>query len=422
MVCLWLRFSWSLPVRLVPALLACASLPAAAQTLPVDLSFTGDVRIAGADGERAWTDGGFGKTRFGGDRDGDFRIRPRLTEGELIWQPRFGWSTKAVIAVAAQDGQQHAVDLVEAFVAVKPMQSADTRISGRVGLFWPPVSLEHEGAAWQVADMITPSAINSWIGEEVKVVGAEGTISRTFGEHRLSATLGLFGFNDTSGTLLSFRGWAMHDFKTTAFGREKLPTLPETMEYAQAAYTRPTAEIDNRPGFYAKLAWQPPAPVSLEAFYYDNRGDPQAVTSNLLWGWRTRFVDIGARAQLGPATTLTAQALTGTTRMGPDEGQGIWIDTRFRSAFLRLSHKFGPTTFSTRFDLFGTDESGSEMEGESGESGWAATGAGSWQMFDHARLLVELLHVDSRREGRLRDALDPRQSQTIVQTALRLSL
>jgi hypothetical protein len=43
-------------------------------------------------------------------------------------------------------------------------------------------------------------------------------------------------------------------------------------------------------------------------------------------------------------------------------------------------------------------------------------------LFDHARLLVELLHVDSRRQGRLRDALDPHQRQTIVQAALRLSL
>jgi hypothetical protein len=42
-------------------------------------------------------------------------------------------------------------------------------------------------------------------------------------------------------------------------------------------------------------------------------------------------------------------------------------------------------------------------------------------LFDHAKLLLELLHVDSRREGRLRDGLAPRQRQTIVQTALRLA-
>jgi hypothetical protein len=400
--------------------LACAAAPAQAQTLPLDLSVTGDLRLVGAAGERGWIDGGFGKTRFGGGSDGDFRLRPKLAEGELIWHPQFGFSTRGTLVVAAQDGQEHAVDLVEAFLTVKPMPIGNTRISGRAGLFWPPVSLEHEGAAWQVADMITPSAINSWIGEEVKVIGAEASVSRTLGGHRISGTLGLFGYNDTSGTLLSFRGWALHDFKTTAFSRETLPELPETLEYDQAHYTLPTFEIDDRPGFYAKIAWQPPAPITLEALYYDNRGDPEAVNAALLWGWRTRFLNLGARAQIGPGTQLIAQAMTGNTRMGIDEGEGIWVDTNFRSAFVRLSQKFGRATFSTRLDLFGTDEKGSEMEGENGESGWAAAGAGSFPIFDHAKLLVELLHVDSRREGRLRVGLDPKQRQTVVQTALRV--
>ena len=59
--------------------------------------------------------------------------------------------------------------------------------------------------------MITPSAINSWIGEEVKVVGVEGTATHPLAGGRLSGTFGLFGFNDTAGTQLAFRGWALHD-------------------------------------------------------------------------------------------------------------------------------------------------------------------------------------------------------------------
>ena len=48
------------------------------------------------------------------------------------------------------------------------------------------------------ADTITPSAINSWIGEEVRPLAAEVTASTTAGEHQLSATAGIFAANDTA--------------------------------------------------------------------------------------------------------------------------------------------------------------------------------------------------------------------------------
>src|SRR4051812_29116810 len=102
------------PFRLLAVARACVAsaaitfaAAAAAQTLPVDLSVTGDVRLVGADGEASWIDGGLGKTRFGGARDGDFRLRPELTEAAIVWQPRLGWAAKANIAVIAQQGQEH---------------------------------------------------------------------------------------------------------------------------------------------------------------------------------------------------------------------------------------------------------------------------------------------------------------------------
>ena len=67
--------------------------------------------------------------------------------------------------------RSRAPGLSEAYLVFKPTPAGDTRYSVRAGLFYPPVSQEHQGPAWIDADMITPSAINSWIGEEVKVVG-----------------------------------------------------------------------------------------------------------------------------------------------------------------------------------------------------------------------------------------------------------
>ena len=72
---------------------------------------------------------------------------------------------------------------------------------------------------------VTPSAINSWIGEEVKVGGVEATLSTMIGEHACRLTVAAFELNDTAGTLLTFRGWALHDEKATLFGFQPLPVM-----------------------------------------------------------------------------------------------------------------------------------------------------------------------------------------------------
>lgn len=401
-----------------------AASPAAppAWLAPDTVSGTLDLRLAGADGEPSWTDGGFGRARFGGGDGGGFSPRPALAAAELVWRPPLGWDLTGTLSVAAQHEQDYPVDLIEAFVTWKPVPRGPTRLSARAGLLWPPVSLEHEGPAWTVTDMITPSAINSWIGEEVKTVAAEGTVSRALGGQRVSATLALFGFNDTAGTLLAFRGWAMHDLKAGAFGHQPLPPLNDFMLFAQAPATRPTIELDGRLGVYGKLAWSPAAPVQVEAFYYANRGVPEAVTSTLQWGWETRFLHLGLSADLGPRTRLLAQALTGTTEMGIEEDGRYWVETRYRAAYLRATHDIGRVALSGRVDLFDTRERGSQMARDESEEGWALTAAGRLRLSDEAALLVEGLHVDSRRGTRLRAGVAPKQDQTVVQLALRLTL
>jgi hypothetical protein len=190
----------------------------------------------------------------------------------------------------------------------------------------------------------------------------------------------------------------------------------------QAPTTRPLLELDDRVGFYGKLGWNPSPAVALEAFYYDNRANPEAVNPSLQWGWRTRFLDVGARVQLGPDTRLLAQFLTGSTRMGFDEGYGIWVHTRFRAGYARLSHRIGPLTLSGRLDLFGTTDRGSEMGADESEHGWAATAAASYKVSRHVQMLVEALRVESRRSARARLGLPPNQVQNQLQAALRLVL
>jgi len=166
------------------------------------------------------------------------------------------------------------------------------------------------------------------------------------------------------------------------------------------------------------------APVTLSAFYYDNRGDPVAFTSHTQWGWRTRFLNLGARIDLGPNTQLLAQGLTGSAHMGQDEDEAdeLWVETRFRAAYLRLSQTIGHFALSGRLDLFATRQHGEYVHADDSEDGWALTGAGAWHLTDQAQLILEWLHTETTRDARARLALPPRQNQDVLQAAMRITL
>jgi len=383
-----------------------------------------DGRFVVADGEKSWIDGGFGKTRFGGTNDEDYKVRAVPVEATAAWMPRFTNSLSANISGGWQRGQQHHADLIEAFLNFLPPQHGSIGFSARAGLMWPEISLEHAtGGVWSTVYTITPSAINSWVGEEVKPIALEGTLHAGIGQHQFAATGAIFAFNDTSGTLLSFRGWALHDIKATAFGHFPLPPLNDFMKFAQQDQTRSLIELDNRPGFYGRLEWRPPWPFGASVFYYDNRGDPKVFNKNLQWGWRTRFWNVGLNADLGPNTRLLAQGMTGSTIMGFETNSVPWVHTHFRSAYVLVSQTIDDKTAVTgRVEAFGTRERGSQMSPDESEHGWSWTAAVRHSLTNNLALFVEALNVRSRRGTRERIGLDPFQAQTVFQAALRFTL
>jgi hypothetical protein len=385
------------------------------------LEISGDVRTVAIDGEKSWVNGGFGKFRSG-DHFG-WELQPQLGNASLVWKPQFTWSLGATIVGSLQGGQLTQAGLSEAYFSFRPMRGSKVTFSARAGLMWPPISLEHKGADWHVVDSITPSAINSWIAEEVRPAAIEGTVGTNLGAHKLKGTLALFAANDTSGTLLTFRGWAIHDRTTLAFNRQPLPPLDEPISGYQAPYTHPLLDVGpgfaHRLGYYAKISWQPPIPVRFELFHYDNRADPEAVDSNLEWGWRTRFNNLGIVVEPGAGTQLKFQALDGRTKMGFTDSGRRWVDNRFRSAYALASHQFGAVTLTVRGDAFDTRNHGSDVGDEYDETGWSAmlSAKHDWQHFTG---LIELLHVSSRREGREDVGLSPRQEQTQLQAEMRM--
>jgi hypothetical protein len=414
--------------RAIPLGCAVAALWAVPARADEDMRFftkdafelSGDLRLVAVDGEKSWVEGGFGKLRSGSD--GDFRVQPQLGNVSLVWKPQFTWSLGAVVVGSLQGGQRTEAGLSQAYLTFRPMRSTKLAVSARAGLMWPPISLEHEGADWHVKDSITPSAINSWIGEEVRPLAAEASVSGSWGSHKLRATAALIAANDTAGTLLTFRGWALHDRTTLAFGAQPLPPVGDFTGH-QAPYTHPLIDLHSgfahRPGYYAKLAWQPPVPVRIELFRYDNRADPEDVNSAPEWGWHTRFEQVATVADLGGGAELKAQAFLGRTQMGYTMPGRRWFDTRFRSAFVMATKPFGKVGLAARAEAFDARNRGSLWDDEYDEHGWSAMIAGKRE-FGPITGLVELLHVWSDTPARESVGEKERQGQTQLQAAVRM--
>lgn len=421
-----LRIGGAIPVGC--ALAALCATPAQAETdlrlfTPDTLEVTGDVRSVAVGGEESWVTGGYGKLRSGGATGGDFHLRPELGNVDLIWQPQFTWSLSATIVGALQGGERTQAGLSQAYLSFRPMRSGKLAVSARAGLMWPPISLEHEGADWNVKDSVTPSAINSWVGEEVRPVAAEGTLAATLGDQKFRATAALMAANDTAGTLLTFRGWALHDTTTLAFRRQPLPPMAAEYQGYQAPFTHPLLDVHggfaHRPGYYAKLSWQPPAPVRVDLFRYDNRANPQDNNPDLEWGWRTCFNQVSAVAELGGGAELKAQAMSGHTRMGFPDGERRWVDARFHSAFVLVTKPIGRFGLAARAEAFDVRNHGSVWDREFNDTGWSAMVAGKRE-WGAVTGLIELLHVSSKREDREELGLKPRQRQTQLQAEVRM--
>ena len=126
-------------VALAFALCSCAG-PLAAQ----EFSVRGYVDLRGgwAADEDSWVDGGLGKTRFGG---GD-----AFASGNAALAAH--WQLTPALSAAAQvqfSPQQHpSVDVLDAYVAYRPVSTTPWRWSAKLGAFFPPISQENDGIGW----------------------------------------------------------------------------------------------------------------------------------------------------------------------------------------------------------------------------------------------------------------------------------
>jgi len=261
----------------------------------------------------------------------------------------------------------------------------------RLGQFFLPTSRENKGPLWTSPYSISFSALNTWIGEEVRPIGADLQWRSQF-----YWTLGATAFrgNDTSGTLLAWRGWAIGDRLTVYDEPLPLPPLPDFPK--QSDVTRPFEhDLDGRTGFSERVRFTLPERANIQLLHFDNRGD------RLLYGgeysWATKYNHIsGEIGTVGP-TTFAAEYMWGKTGMGfPDR---VHVQTDFDAWYALITHKQGRNRFTGRYEKFSvTDRAHSALHDVYDDNGRAWTFAWLFDVTPKLRAGAEFVQITGVRD------------------------
>jgi hypothetical protein len=382
-----------------------------------------DARLVSSDGQRSFVNGGLGTLRFDHTQSGLRLGRARFALSEALGEV---WSLR-LDASAWADHDRNPVDLTEAYLQFRPYPFAGYRFRLKAGAFYAPISLENRAAGWESPYTLSYSAINTWLGEELRTIGVEGQLdwlgTRTghgfanheFASHEFDIALtgGLYGWNDPAGAVVATRGFALSDRQTTLFGRvgssNSSPLKPIELFH----------EIDGRPGYYAGVEGRYFDRIVVRALHYDNRADPTAFDSAIQTSaWQTHFNSVGLRAESANGWTAIVQWLDGQTYT---ELQGEDYRSPFRARFALVSRQMGSHRLSIRYDSFAVD---SEAEdGEGAQRGHAWTAAYVFEPTAHWKVTLEWLRVISDAPYRAEELGTPRvATETQVQLAVRFAL
>lgn len=322
--------------------------------------------------------------------------------------------------VAADNGNDNAIDLSQAFVEWRPYPQSQWSWRTKVGAFYPPISLENRGVAWQSLYSLSPSAINTWIGEEVRALGMEvratnsgAALQRAFD---VSLVAAIYGWDDPMGVLLFQRGWAIHDHEVPVFGQ--LPRPFPRSDYDH--FIDFSSEIDHRPGYYAGVETKWYGRQVVRLLHYDNRADP-AQSNRTDTAWLSRFDAVGTRIELPASVTLIAQWLDGDTGVGRSaDGRGMLI-AKFWSYFALASYSTGPHRFTLRFDRMYVESTRGAQYFDSEQDAHAWTAAYLYRHDEHWMIGVEGLQIDGTLGQRRVQGLPAAAVERQWQVALRYS-
>jgi hypothetical protein len=365
--------------RIAIALLACLSSQAALSqgeggTRQLDIGL--DVSFISDSGHPSWLEGSAGKLRFDENTDG-----LQLSRGYIDYEALLTDTLKVhLVSELYNDDVGPVIDLTEAYFQWRPMTESANRYRLKVGAFYPRISLENGGPGWSSTYSISPSAINTWVGEELRSVGFEFSVSRRpqslGGAHTFSLNTAIFVGNDPAGGLIAWKGWSIHDRQSRFNDEVPLPPIPRIQPGQwwdeQDPFITPLLEIDEEPGYYINAEWRYSNKFLLRAMHYDNLADPQGLEDNQ-FAWWTYFDHVALQATLPGDIGLLAQWMDGFTAWGRFRNGVYSVDVTFQSNYVLLTRAFDRHRLTARYDHFEMSEADQTPLYENSERGHAWT-------------------------------------------------
>jgi len=403
----------------LPFLVFLHAWPASAESTQLSASVAVGYVANGDD--TSFLDEGFGKTPYGSDDEG-----PTFVDGFIELHQAIGTDWAASLTLSGSNNLSPGLGVTDATLAYRPLPESGLRYRFKLGAFRPPVSFEHSGEGWVTQYTVLASALNSWIGEEVGVLGGEVKIgsddaANPSGWQWDAFASGFYG-NDPAGTMLAWSGWSFWSGQTRFGDRIEMPPLPifSVADY-QSNYAEPYMETDDRPGYYAGATVERGRELRVRALHYDNRADPNS-RNNGQWGWHTRFTSLAAQADLPLDFGLIVQWLDGSSVTWDVPGLGAVVDMNFHAGFAELTRAFSSQRLTARYDTFGVDDNDGIPIDPNDENGHAWTASYQWQFSRQWAVSVEQLWVQGRRAARAATGLDANYDDQITLAALRWQL
>lgn len=376
------------------ALVAVAAFVLARHAAAADVDLHGylDCRMIVPASERSWTEGGLGKTRFGSGG-----VTAICAQAGVVgtWQATPSLLALADMQYATSGGGT--LSVLEAYLRYRPVSTTPLRASFKLGVFFPPVSLENEAIGWTSPWTLTPSAINSWVGEELRSVGAEAQLEWRGDGHSVDAVAALVRSNDPAGELLAARGWSLSDLTSGLGTRVREPDVYALVgDEGVPLRFNPFLENDGRLGWYAGGSWRAPGLARVTFLRYDNRADPSTHSGGVspVFSWHTKFWSGGAEVQWQHIVVL-AQAMRGSTDIAPSPL--FSTSTDFRAAYVLFGWDIDAWRIAVRGDVFSTGQLPRSLAERTREQGSAATFALNWRPVEWLRLTGECLQIWSTR-------------------------
>ena len=374
-------------------LAAVALLPGRA--LAIDFSYEGfaDVRLIVPPTDGSYLYGDLGKLRFGYDNNSVY-------PAELVAEGRAQVTPELLATATARIDPNYGstVDLIEGWARYRPVSTNSWRWSVKAGAFFPPMSLENDEVGWTSFWTITPSAINSWIGREFRVIGTEGTLEWRRAEGTLTLIGSIYGWNENAGILMAESGWNFDDRVTGLIERSRRPDATAiAFGVTPPLYVNLFKQIDNRPGWYLDLSYEPTDWGGIEIMRYDNNADPSKTSGNDI-SWHTTFWDFGLQKQIGKVTLLS-QGMIGSTVIAP--APTFRIKTDYKSAYALVGWDLDNWWLAGRVDWFQTRTHEPGPPSLNSEDGHAGTFSVSYLPWKWLRLTAEYMVVDSNRPQRV---------------------